>query len=63
MENISKTEINNKRNFIKEFIVNDSETKIRVGFKEIEERVQDETKTRKINAPLTVEEKSYLSLN
>jgi hypothetical protein len=44
-----------------DFIINDPETKMRVGIKEVEERVKDENKNRKINAPLTTEERILLS--
>lgn len=60
MENLTATK--NENNTLRDLIINDSETKIRVGIKEVEERVKNETKFRKINAPLTSEEKILMSL-
>ncbi len=50
------------RNTLINFIFDDPDFKMRVGIKEIEEQVTKETQNRKIKAPLTTEEKIFLSL-
>lgn len=60
MENLTKTHTKNA--ILRDLILGDHETKVRVGIKEVEERVEKETKFRKIHAPLSKEEKALLSL-
>lgn len=43
-----------------EIVLNDPESKMRVGIKETEEMVKDETKKRNLNAPTTTEERIFL---
>lgn len=43
-------------------LINDSESKMRLGLKEIEERVCKDSKERKMNAPLTIEEKIFSTI-
>ncbi len=58
-----KTSAKNQSNHspLIKYLLNDPETKMRIGIKEVEERVKNETKNRKINAPLTIEEKILFS--
>ncbi|RXF67963.1 hypothetical protein [Arcticibacter tournemirensis] len=51
----------NKGNFWINYILNDPETKMRIGIKESEEKFKDEARCSKLNAPLTTEEKVLLS--
>lgn len=65
--NISTTNMNNTKVISKEkslidSIINSPESKMRMEIKEIEEFVSCETQKRRLNAPLTIEEKAFLSL-
>jgi hypothetical protein len=48
-------------NYLIDFIMNDPETQMRIGIKESEEKVKNDTKYRKLTAPLSTEEKILLS--
>jgi hypothetical protein len=64
MKNLSSNSYssqNQSSNFLIDFIANDPETKMRIGIKESEEKVKNESKNRKLNAPLSTEEKILLS--
>lgn len=50
---VPSSDINN----LADMIINDPESKMRVAIKAIEELVKAESKFRRINAPLTTEEK------
>jgi hypothetical protein len=44
-----------------EFMLNDPETQMRIGIKESEEKVKNDSRHRKLNAPSSTEEKILLS--
>ena len=48
-------------NRLKELITSNPESQMRIGIKEVEELVSKETKKRKTYAPMTAEEKVFLS--
>ena len=47
---------------IMDCIINNPESKMRIGIKEVDEFVSKETKNRILNAPLSAEEKAFLSI-
>lgn len=53
---------NNIDTLLFDAIINDVETKMRIGIKAVEESVKDESKQRRMNAPLTTEERALLSI-
>jgi hypothetical protein len=60
--NISTTIREQNKKILVEVIINDPESKMRVGIKTIDEIVRRESKKHRLNAPLTTEEKILLNL-
>lgn len=55
------TEKNQKNAILEDIIINDPETKMRIGIKRAEEIVKRENVRRRENAPLSTEEKAFLN--
>lgn len=51
----------NKNNTLIEVIINDPESKMRIGIQAIEDLVKNKSRNRRIHAPLTVEERALLN--
>jgi len=62
MVNKNNKTARNIRDIFVNSIINSPESRMRMEIKEIEEYVTSENKNRRINAPLSTEEKAFLSL-